>query len=371
MAFLVLIRSFGSLPQIFYQVHERIASLDAQLRQLPQPPQGNLPAIILGELLKFEQVLHLNFDGARQQQAFLKDCNDLNRSFRDLLADTKPLLTMTSNRQSLPVRHRETPTPGAQTSMDPISLDSDDEMMSQSTPNHSQSIGSKRSWPASSESPRKSSRNLNNSPAQPVSFNVQAKRFTFDDVETFIQNAYTGGLPSSIHPHAVEDMIRQSIAHWQGPLDIYLKRIETLCENMVADRLEETFGHRSGTTFFDQLYTSCEAFLKGQFTEQHAICHRVLSWEFDSPLTLNEEGLRVASDKAKRLLTAFRRKHLANKAIDVQERKSGKFTTGTAREEKVAKFPDAQLEPEIRGLELQAMSVSSFSYACKNLLTSA
>ena len=303
-------------------------------------------------MMRFEQSLHLHFDGGRKEQPFLKSWRDHNKNFRKCLADTKPVLEM-RDKLILPVRRQETPTPGSW-GTEPISVDSEDDLP---TPN--QSTGSKRSHPTNDDSPSKASRSTNSSPRKhEATIKNQSKCFTYSEVETFIQNAYTGGIPSSIHPSAVEEMIQQSIEHWDGLLDSYLKETEDLCERMIADRLEETFGHRRGTRFYDEIYNFCGDFLKDQFAQQSKISHRILDWEQETPQTLNEEAFLLSRERAAHLLKDSRRKYRVNRAIDKQESKTGRvLTTGTARADKVAKFPDSQLEAETRGLEVEAMSV--------------
>lgn len=305
-------------------------------------------------MIEFKQALHLHFDGGRKEQPFLKSWRDHNKSFRLCLANTKPILEM-QEKQTFPVRKQETPTPGSW-GTEPISIDSEDDIL---TP--SQSTGSKRSHPANDQSPSKASRGTNSSPKKyEMSNKTQSKSFNFGEVESFIQNAYTGGIPSSIHPSAVEEMIQQSIKHWDGPLKSYLTGTEAMCERMIADRLEETFGHRRGTRFYDEVFNFCGEFLKDQFAQQRVISHRILDWERETPQTLNEEAFLVAREEAADLLKDHRRKSRVNKAIDKQESQTSRpLTTGTARAEKIAKYQDSQLEAETRGLELEAMSVGS------------
>ena len=341
------------LPQILQKVYQKAENIDDMLRELPEPIEGNLPAMVLGELMKFNDQLQQHLDGGRRHYPFQKTWNDLASIFRKTLGDTRPILNLPRPQRDGSEVSMGTPTPNGRAT---INIDSDDEDMP--TPTMSQSSGIKRRAASTSidRSPSKAQKAENGDRA------VQSKAFDLAEIKSLIQDAYAGGVPNQTHPKATEEMIGLSIAHWHVPLDQFLSATEQLCESMVFERVQSVFGGRQGTRFFEQIISHCEAFFKDAFLQQRQVAKRILSWELAKPQTLNEEAMSIARDKALKILQEHRRKAMAYELICEQEQKSGKPTTGQARMDKVARVNESQLKPEIYGQELHAMSVRSSSF---------
>ena len=343
------------LPEILQKVHQKSEDIDNMLRGLPEPIAGNLPAIVMGELMKFNEQLQQHLDGGRRVYPFQKAWNDLASQFRKTLGDTRPILNLPKPQRDGSEVSLGTPTPNGRAT---INIDSDDEDIPMLTP--SQSSGMKRRAPSTD------GYSINGSPtkAQKAEHGeraVQSKAFDLAEIKSLIQDAYAGGVPNQTHPKATEEMIGLSIAHWHVPLDQFLRATEQLCESMVFERVHSIFGGRQGTQFFEQIISHCEVFFKDVFAQQRQVAKRILSWELAKPQTLNEEAMSIARDKALKILQEHRRKAMAYELICEQEQKSGKLTTGQTRMDKVARVNESQLKPEVYGQELHAMSVRSSS----------
>lgn len=338
------------LPQMLQMVHRKAEDIDDMLRELPEPISGNLPAIVFGQLMKFNLQLQQHLDGGRKDYPFQKAWNDLASNFRKTLGDTRPILNLP--RPQKPRDGSElslgTPTPNGRAT---INIDSDEDDMPMHT--ISQSSGIKRRATSIDGSPTKAQKAEHGDRA------VQSKAFDLAEIKSLIQDAYAGGVPNQTHPKATEEMIQLSIAHWNVPLDQFLSATERLCETMVFERVQSVFGERQGTLFFEQIRGHCEAFFKEAFAQQRQLANRILNWELAKPQTLNEEAMSIARDKAFKLLQEHRRKAMAYELICEQELKSGKSTTGQTRMDKVARVNESQLKPEVYGQELHAMSVRS------------
>ena len=339
--------------------------IDASLKELPEPLHGNLPAIVLGELMKFEKVLQKNIDGGSRDYPFLKAWNEKAMHFRKVLADTKPVMVLpfqsrVLQQPSMPdtpsSSTQETPTPTSRVTA-AIAIDSDDEDLP-TEPTPTPRSAAKRAHPSTQTTPIKSRRSTNTTPrSAPVSVKVQSKRFVLSEVRSIIQDAYVGDIPEQIHPKAIEEMIVLSMAHWQEPLDQFLKETQGLCEGMVFEQVEAVFGHRQNTRYFDLILEICQTFFEEAFSQQRQLLKRILTWEMSKPKTLNEEAMGLARDKALTMLQAYSRELRAHEYIEEQESRSGKPSSGAARRDKVAKVTDGQLKPEMHGREILAMSV--------------
>ena len=175
---------------------------------------------------------------------------------------------------------------------------------------------------------------------------------------TIIQDAYIGGIPGQVDPKATERMIRLAMEHWDAPLADFLNQTKVLLEGMVFDRVQQVFGHRSQTKYFDEIFNVCRAFLESAMAVQLQVTKQLLGYEMAKPKTLNDRMMTMARDEALVLLQNARRVARAAKAINDQESKSQKFTQGQQRVDKINKLPEDQLSPELFQPELKAMSVS-------------
>ncbi|KAL9100044.1 MAG: hypothetical protein Q9163_004537 [Psora crenata] len=357
-----------SLPRIITQVHQKAEMIDAALKELPEPLHGNLPAIVLGELMKFEKELQKHMDGGREFP-FQKAWNEKATRFRKVLAETKPMLSLSNPERSMRFNLNDSPArSGVQESPSPssrkaatITINTDDD--SDVPTQRSRVQRNKRPHSSTQSTPIKSQRSSNTTPtSRPVSVGVRAKLFDVAEVNSLIQDAYVGGVPDQTHPMAIEEMIVLSMTHWQGPLDHFLKETQELCESMVFELVQAVFGHRQHTRYFDLILECCRTFFEEAFSQQRQLLNRILAWEMSKPRTLNDEAMCIARDKALTILQSYSREVRAREYVEEQEAKTGKATDGAARKEKAAKVADVQLRPEVYGREIHAMSVVKAFY---------
>ena len=327
--------------------------------ELPEPIHGNLPAIVLGKLMKFKDAIQRQIDGGSKEHMFQKMWNEKAQEFLKSLADTRPVIKMPSKMQhsqaapSTPSKNRGTPSSTSSSNKDTITIesDSDDDQIQQTPISRTRK---KRAHADYQATPIKTQRTANNPPCQ--SAFTQTKNFDLLEVRSIISDAYIGGIPGQIHPKAIEEMIQASVAHWENPLEVFLQATQRLCENMVSDQVHAVFEHHQNTRFFLLIMEVCQSFFEDVFAQQRHLAKRILSWEISKPKTLNEEAMSIARDKAMTLLQNLSKEICAHNFVEEQEKKTGKFTTGMARKEKLAKVPEKDLGSETYHRELFAMS---------------
>ena len=326
---------------------------------MPEPLSDNLPAIVYGELFKFEAEIEKHIEGTSDNNVFQKEWHNRSVEFRKVLADSRPILMMQQPRTSGQAS-RGTPssevagtlTPSAKRHADVLTIDSDSD---DDNPSPTAQInGRKRRFPSTQSTPHKFSRTVLQ---HPCGNGVSSRCFDLYTVRNFIQDAYIG-LPDVTDPKAVERMIKLSMEHWDEPVEQFLTRTRELCETMVFDQITKVFGSHQQTQYYDQIIDICKSFFDGALIQQRQVAKDILSWELSKPKTLNLEAMKLASDKALMLLQAKRRDWKAHQLLNEQEAKSGKPTTSQARAEKLSKVTDAQLLPELYGEEIKAISVS-------------
>ena len=327
---------------------------------MPEPLSDNLPAIVYGELFKFEAEIGKSIDGGSNNNVFQKEWYNRAMEFRKVLADSRPVLLRQtppapkqSSRDTPSGETTATPTPSGRKNVAVFTIDSDsdDEKPSPTA----QPTGLKRRFPSTQFTPRKFSCIV---PRHPRGYEVFSKRFKLDDIRGYIQDAYIG-LPDQTDPKAIERMIKLSMEHWDEPVEQFLTRTRELCESMVFDRALKVFGSHQETQYYEQILDICKSFFDDALAQQRQVAKEILSWESSNPKTFNAEAMNMARDKALTLLRTRRREEQANQLVEEQEVRSGKPTTGQARTEKLSKITDAQLPPDVYSQEIIAMGVSS------------
>ena len=355
----------NSLPRIADQVQRKAELIDVKLQELPEPINGNLPAIVMGELNMFEREIEKQIDGGLHVNSFQKEWNHQAINFRKDLANARPVLVLMSNPQT-PGRDPSrgtgsssisgTPTPTARRYSTPIAIDSDDDDMPYKPSPIVRRSGQKRPLISSQHTPRKIPRTLNDTPQFTVT--SRSRRFDLSEVRDIIQDAYIG-LPNKVDPKATERMIVMSMEHWEDPVNHFLTEVKQLCEAMVFEQVEKVFGKYTKTLFYEKVKKICESFFEKALSQQRQIVMQILKWEISKPKTFNGEALELAEGKALTMLQTKRREARANAYLDEQEARQGKPTTGQARTEKMSKLSDTQLGPDFYNREIVAMSVSA------------
>ncbi len=247
-------------------------------------------------------------------------------------------------------------TPTKTRNLAPISIDSDSdiEKTPKTSPASRQRIPQKRPRSSAQSTPQKAAR-IGEIPQ--FKTNPSRKQFGLDEIRGIHQDHYVG-LPGETDPKATEKMIKLSMAHWDDPVNQFIRRTGELCQSMIYERVLNVFGHRQNTQFFSELTDICGTFITNAIDDQLRIVRQILSWELKKPKTLNEVAIEVAKDKAIEYLQKKRRECLVKAWVDQEEERTGKQTTGQPRVDKMAKVTDTQLGPDPYSLEIKAMGVS-------------
>ena len=313
---------------------------------------------VLEKILKLESGLKKHIDGGSAEFPFQKDWKNLITEFRKVMAESRPRVMLSSSSYtSQPADEMPgTPTPVGRNSL--ITIDSDDDELP-SKPMLTHRSSSKRSRADSAQFTPQKRQRMSDIPSFTANKEKEnfAKRFSLSDIRGYINDA-TIGLPGQIDPRATDRMIKLSMQLWEKPLDQFLDRTGQLCRDLVHDRVTENFGTWVQTPFYTQMLTLCELFLEEVLLQQRQLAQRLLSWELTRPMTFDEEGMRLATDKALSEIQMKQFNSRANIWLEKQER-NGKVATGFSRIEKLSKVTEAQIGPDPYAQEVIAMGVSS------------
>lgn len=344
-------------------MQQKAELIDAKIRELPKPINGNLPAIVMAQLNNFQRAIEKHIDGGSQVNSFQREWHSLAKTFRKALADSRPVLVVIPNPQTPSHGHAfrgtgsgsmsGTPTPASRGNATPIPIDSDDDDIPCDPSPVIRRPGQKRPLASAQHTPNKIPRTVNSTP--PVS---SSRRFVLKEVRDIVEDAYFGGLPDRVDPKATERMIVMSMTHWENPVNEFLEGTKVLCKEMISEQIQKVFGEYVKTRFYEEVKSIWESFFKQAISQQRQLIMQLLKWELAKPKTLNDEAFGLAEAKALTLLQIKRRETRAGTYLDEQEAVTGKITTGQARIERICKVSDAQLGPDEYKKEIGAMSVS-------------
>ncbi|KAL9040412.1 MAG: hypothetical protein Q9214_004496, partial [Letrouitia sp. 1 TL-2023] len=352
----------ASLPRITEQVGQKLAEIAAKLRELPEPPHGNLPLKIFEKLLQFDNEIQQNMAGGGQNYSFQKDWHSSAIHFRQTMAYSYPRLSLNAS-STLPFRQSVTPSPSNQVNPITIDIDSDNENpASKVTP----TTPSKRKNKTTDSSPLKRSR-INDIPQfiqeKPIDILEDpsidqrapyAKRFTLHDIRSTLQDVHIG-LPNQVDPRAIERMIRESLSMWDKPLHDLLHSTGELCRQLVFDRIETIFGLWQQTRFFETVQEICGSWLDSVLAMQNEIVERILNVERYKALTYNHDAMQTACDNALNTLRNARQNDRARAKLNSSEPGWDTNINEKARQERLRKVSD-QLEPDPYIQEVRAMA---------------
>ncbi|KAL8703679.1 MAG: hypothetical protein Q9201_003133 [Fulgogasparrea decipioides] len=371
----------SSLPQITERVRSKTAEIIARLKELPEPPEGNLSLKILQKIVVFEREIHKHIDGGSQQFPFQKEWYATVMQFRSTIAFSYPrlslsdLLIVDQSPGRLPFRPSSTSTPSRWRS-EAIAIDSDDEADAAQPYTPTSNSKRKPSTKASQSSPPKRAR-LQDVPRYVVSPNSAtsgldrasidraapyAKRFSLTEIRNILQDAHVG-LPNHIHPEATKCMIKESLSHWDEPLDELLRFTGQSCLAMILERASEVFSIWQGTQFFDVVLDVCKAFFDEKFANQTASAKCFLDIERRKALTCHEDAMRAASERAFATLDQACRNERARAALAKDVPTWDENLTDRVKKDKLDKAAD-QLGPNPYVDELRALSNVRGYYEC-------
>ncbi len=369
------------MPQITEQVRLKTAEINARLGGLPEPPKGNLSLKILEKILHFEQDLRYHLDGGSAHYPFKKEFHAAALRFRETIRFSFPRLSLVDvsttfkSSSRLPYRPSTTPTPSGN-GRDVIPIDSDGEY--EATAKSTQiSTPSKRKLPTTNSvqsTPTKRSR-LDDIPQHTPSKDTAAssfstscvdldptapfaKRFTVMEIRAILQDAHIG-LPGQICPTATEHMIKQSLSHWDKPLDELLEFTRQTCHDMIVQRASAVFAQWQRTRCYETLLEICSSFFQEQLQKQIESTKRVLAIERQATVTLNEEAMRSASEMALLTLENRCREERVKAFLTKQDNDWDFNLSERQKSDKMSKITDTQLGPNPFSIELRAIAVNS------------
>ncbi|KAL8839189.1 MAG: hypothetical protein Q9170_001838 [Blastenia crenularia] len=370
----------SSLPEITQRIHAKTAEVVARLKELPEPPRGNLSLKIFEKILAFERDLHAQFNGGSEEYPFQKEWYAAAMRFRAIIAFSYPRLSLSDPMitsqtvERLVYRLSATPTPVSHRS-DVIALESDEEGDTQPITLTPQSKRKQPTSRSSQSSPLKRCR-LSEIPKHTTSQESvigvsngidqsapYAKRFTLTEVRNILQDAHIG-LPNQVDPKATKKMIKASLAGWDDPMKELLDFAKHTCIAMILERAAKVFGTFRGTQLFKLTEEICNSFFEDEFEKQVRFVQSVLEVERQLASTLHAHTMRAASERAYTTLDDACRKERLRAFLNKTDPGWDENPNDRAKADKMSKVTDAQLGPNPYVHELRVISDVRGYYEC-------
>ncbi|KAF2638633.1 P-loop containing nucleoside triphosphate hydrolase protein [Massarina eburnea CBS 473.64] len=308
----------NKLPEIRQQVQTRLAQVEAELEQLPEPPGFNAIRTISDMIQAFSEHIRKEIEADYPHNEWQNNWEKIHKSLFAAIESMRPSM-MTSG--SLDTGIYAAGISGKGKSIDDafvIDDDSDD--------------GSNASMPDSLVTPKK--RKVEEAPvtpmrrmqmsAFPTTPSQQApsrsagmkpttekeeyakfrKIFKLDEVAQHLRGASKSRLPGQLNPKVVDDLIIATLEYWDLPMDQFFKELKQKLISMIQDVFVQHFQHWKDSALFREAWAIIEDLLNSNFTEQRTtMAVESLNDEREGPYVFNED---VFDQECKKTLEKYR-----------------------------------------------------------------
>ena len=329
---LLAARISEDLPSIVIEISKRAAQVTERLAQIPTRTFTDCPEFILGQLTHdFDIRLRTLFKGHGSEHiaSELKTkWNDLAESFRNCLLNTRPILDPSAaSEKKLMVKLRATTT-----AMSP------ERAVRSNKPISTVVVVGSSDEDADEQFGR---------------FKGSYKSFTFEDISGYNSRSNHTTLLDSKTPGAVEEMNKISVAHWRGPVKLFMDLTRELIYEEVRKVASVVFTDYHTTDLYQEVLKTISKFLNDKGEEQYHDAIRTYRMEHEHPLTFDRGGLKREKRLMAKRLSKTRndyRLELAQARLDAEGPTKGKV--------RVVKEED--LEPDEYDTEMEIMAVRRF-----------
>lgn len=333
-----------TLPTIAERVNHRLDEINQELKHLPDPP-ANALHVVNKALGDFTHQLRIKIDGDKP--------NELTKSWKharkifvdDIKTSQRPILLVSesfySEKSSQPGSPAPTPrsvkkqpsTPSKrEREKEYVSLiDSDDDMVQ--TPSKRTKI--------SNLVPRRRTPALLPDRESALALKV---RYRLDDIQHVLDDHNSSGLPGSVEPKAVDQLILSALVNWNVPLQAVLIALRGALRTLLEVTLNDTVAEWKTTELYKEMLR-----IIGTFVELHVdelelnTAARALRIEKTKPITNDVESLDRAEETELALFQTARFKERSETYFDKTDAQTGKTTSPENREQKRRTPNEAQM----------------------------
>ncbi|RMZ68410.1 dynamin family [Pyrenophora seminiperda CCB06] len=283
------------LPVIDQEISNRLLEVETALLQFPEPPTHNAVRIISDIILDFSQEVRKELTAEFPCKAWHNNWKALQKTFFEALVSMTPTMRAGGMLDRSVYSEVLACQPGGSASMaipvdEDESEEEDDEDVNEhldvpTTPSKKRRLEG-TPFPSPSKTPGR--RGPLNPPGPDYS-NLR-KRFVLDEVKQYLLENSHSKVTGQIEPRVVDAMMLGTLAHWEQPLDMFLKKFETQIRLQVKGLFDKHFSKWAKSTFHVEAWQIVEQMLDVNFHQQRTIvAEGSLSDEREGPYIFHQD----------------------------------------------------------------------------------
>lgn len=279
----------ANLPEISEKIEARRAEISEELKSYPDPPSANFGAILMEQIVNFDNELRAQFDGGSAEHPLQSDWNKLGRDLRQALRASRPMLT---------IRAKDEGGPGS----------------SLNAPSRPRNVDRRSFVPSSpiidiSDTEAPTPKRGSPSPSQPVvpgghilddqteyhtrhfaRFRKPICRYTLDDIRRIHIESYNAGIPNLLNPKAIEILNKQSVEHWDEPAKEFLETTGGSVRALLDLQVERFFGPYRAYDLHKVITDTVGDFFEHSLAEQKRNATELYEMERSKPFMMDEKA---------------------------------------------------------------------------------
>lgn len=328
------------LPNITNQIQKKAAEVNGELSSLPEPPSDCFRTTI-DILAKFKIAVSDSIKGEYPAQMFGSHWRDIAKVYRVRMMSMRPTLEPLTDAEKLEQSQVNRP----------IALDDSDDDDAVAAAAASSPSNSRKRVKQEPVTPSKRRRGEATSSHTSAAATMGAN-FKLEVVYDAVDKARPGfsNLPT---PKVIERLIKLSTRDWDKPLGDLFKSVSSLVREDLFSTLQILLRPWATTELSRIMKSTLKDFMTGALERLRKKLQKVLLYERDCSMTLDEDALDSHYRQELGILQGVRQKSRATLSIDVQESQAGRFTEGLKRTKKVE---DLVLETDLYRREHEVMA---------------
>lgn len=324
-----------SLPDIYDRVQKRLFRIEDELVTIPEIPPTRATHTVW-ECLR-ELTFRIKNDILR-----VPELRGVQKRFKEALTDTAPQFKRSAEKDSNMAAQVYVSSAKVFVSL----LDTDDEMYG----DVDESPSKKRK---KNDSFRQETNGSFNSMPPLAEPKASGLIFSLDSIAGQLDQYTASGIPNEVDPKSVDELILQTLKHWNVPVFDFLASIDRVLSESIIFAIQEVLRPHENTALYQETMTACKEFVQNLIGEQKDAITRELHLERHKPLVSNEEGWRSQCEAVSARYRQARFDTRKKAYLKFFQEKTG-TDKGPNKEEMIKADETCRQEPYARELEVMA-----------------
>jgi hypothetical protein len=182
------------------------------------------------------------------------------------------------------------------------------------------------------------------------------KVFSLGEIRSTLESFSTSGLPSAIELKAVDHMMLSTLKNWNKPVDVLFKSLRAALARSLAKSLRDTVGQWRATKLYEKMHSASLDFLNEHLTSMQVHVNRSLLLERAKPITRDEQLMNRYISEEEAELTVWRLKNRLKMYNSRLAENGGKELSFAVWDDKTCKNVSTLLGPDTYASEITVMA---------------